>query len=358
MPASPVESGEDEEDDDMEMEDDDSSAEEDDEDDPMTMDNQEEEAGEDDDASKATSTPETTPKKAKRAKQKVELKKLDVKAQLAANLHLLDPTHLGQVISMLQKECPTALEYIHGQSDEDQVEITLGKLENTETFQKVSDFCAEHAVKRRGTPLIEEAMRRMNTDPAELMPPDHMEDGTAASTGTKRGRPRTDNRDIQQIDAKTGDVVNVFASLSAAGNAVGFSRHIVASILRKKYKANSYQGWTFKYVGGEPDGYEEDPTGKSKGKKRKKTKHAARAALASPRAIAVAELDAATGQTIRVHPSLTKASKVSGANRHVITKVLSGEIPSWQGLQWRYCDAESGDPIDMPVASKEEKEDL
>lgn len=353
MPASPVASGEEDDDDDEEMADDDSLEEEDD--DPG--DNDSEAAGEEDDTSKATGGPDTSTKKTKRVKQKVEPRKLDAKAQLAANLHLLDGTHLGKVIAMVQKECPAALEYIRGQAEEDQVEIMLEKLENTDTFQKVSNYCAEHAVKRRGTPLIEEAMRRMTTDPMELLSSEHMDDTAESSKGTKRGRPRTDNRDIQQIDAKTGDVVNVFASLSAAGNAVGFSRHIVASILRKKYKAKSYQGWTFKYVGGEPDGHGEDLTGKSKGKKRKKSKQASRAALASPRAIAVAELDAATGQTIRVHPSLTKASKGSGANRHVITKVLSGEISSWQGLQWRYCDAESGVPIEIPATNKEEKQE-
>jgi hypothetical protein len=347
--------GEDEEDD-QEEEDDDQPMEDDKEDDD---DGDEEEDEEDDDVSKAASggLDSGSAKRTKRSR-KLEPKKLDEKAALAANLLMLDGTSLGKVIAILQKECPTALEYLHGQAEEEQVEIVLDKLEGTETFRKVWDFCAQHAVRRRGADQIEEAMRRMHTDPAELMPADWTDDDPNESKGSRRGRPRTDNRDIQQIDSKTGDVVNVFASLSAAGNAVGFSRHIVASILRKKYKATSYQGWTFKYVGGEPEGYEDDgPKSKSKAKKRKKTNPALRAQLASPRAIAVAEMDAATGQVIRVHPSLTKASKVSGANRHVITKVLSGEIQSWQGLQWKYCDAESHIPLDMlPATSSNSKE--
>lgn len=370
MPSSPSEG--DEEDDEMEDDEDSSGGDEDeedqeeDDDQPMADDKEEDDDGdeedEEDDVSKAASggggAPHSSSTKRSKRSRKLEPKKLDEKAALAANLLLLDGTSLGKVIAILQKECPAALEYLHGQAEDEQVEIVLDKLENTETFRKVSDFCAQHAVRRRGASQIEEAMRRMHTDPTELMPTDWNDDDPNEAKGTRRGRPRTDNRDIQQIDAKTGDVVNVFASLSAAGNAVGFSRHIVASILRKKYKATSYQGWTFKYVGGEPEGYEDDgPNRKSKDKKRKKSRPALRTQLASPRAIAVAELDAATGQVIRVHPSLTKASKVSGANRHVITKVLSGEIPSWQGLQWKYCDAESHIPIDMlPPTSSNNKE--
>lgn len=352
MPISPPTS-DNEDEAEMADDDEDSSGAEDEDDDQMAAEEEAEEEDEDD-VSKEASAPDSA-KKTKRSR-KLELKKLDEKAQLAANLLLLDGTQLGKVITILQRECPAALAYLHGQAEEEQVEIVLDKLENTETFSKVSDFCSQHAVRRRGAQQIEEAMRRMHADPEELMPDNFGDDGFNPKElkGSKRGRPRTDNRDIQQIDAKSGEVVNVFASLSAAGNAVGFSRHIVASILRKKYKASSYQGWTFKYVGGEPERNDDDgPNNKTKSKKRKKSKQAVRAQLASPRAIAVAELDAVTGQVIRVHPSLTKASKVSGANRHVITKVLSGEIPSWQGLQWRYCDAESHIPIDMPPMNKE-----
>ena len=265
---------------------------------------------------------------------------LDEKARLAANLLLLNGLNLGKVVSMLQDKCPEALEpWNH---NDRQMEISIDTLHDTniQLFQTISAMCAENAMPLRGAPMIEESIYRMRADPADLVQPHVLQD----EKGSNRGRPRSDARNIMQIDVSTGHVANVYTSLTSAAQAMGCSRHIVAGILRGTYKSKSYQGWTFKYDGVDA-GFavqeyddEEDENGDESKKKRRKSKTATSAQ--SPRAISVQEIDAATGKVMRVHHSLTKAARASGANRHVICRVLAGEIPSWQGLRWKYCEGE------------------
>ena len=75
----------------------------------------------------------------------------------------------------------------------------------------------------------------------------------AASLPKRRGRlADSERRDINQIDVKTGAIVQTFKSFSEAGQVNNFSRHIVSNILRGTYikngNHNQYKGWTFRYV--------------------------------------------------------------------------------------------------------------
>ncbi len=151
------------------------------------------------------------------------------------------------------------------------------------------DFAQSHAVTRTCQPpkITEtpDSKRRKSK-----LGPDNLASHSNSSNKRGRGRPRNDARDILQIDIETGETVNVFSSLSAAGNSVGFSRHIVNGLLRGNYKHDSYKGWTFRYA---DTGYDSDvdyPNGS--GKKRKK--HSGQ--VVSQRAVTVVELDAETGE--------------------------------------------------------------
>lgn len=296
------------------------------EDDEDAGDSDEEMAAEDEQATNVADTADPSP--------------LDEKARLAANLLMLDGVHLGKVMSMLRKDCPAALEpWKETTKTMDQMEISIDTLFDTNPalFQTLASFCTEHAIPNLpGADWIAQMVHRQRADPSTLPQPHILQDEKG------RGRPRaSDARNIMQIDVSTGQVANVYTSLTSAAHAMGCSRHIVAGILRGTYKSKSYQGWTFKYDGVDAGfaAVEEDES-TTKAKKRRKS---GLPLSASPRAISVQEIDAVTGQVRRVHQSLTKAARVSGANRHVICRVLSGEIPSWQGLRWKYCDDDEED---------------
>lgn len=93
---------------------------------------------------------------------------LDAKAQLASNLILLVGTELGQVMKILEQECPQALESLPVvEPEETSNQVDYGKGTNTTTsipekveiildnldsavFNKISQFAAERATGRQG----------------------------------------------------------------------------------------------------------------------------------------------------------------------------------------------------------------
>lgn len=87
--------------------------------------------------------------------------KLDARARFASNLLLLNGVHLGHVISMLEKQCPGALESDSLQIPE-RMEIVIDKIEPAEIFQAVASYAAEKAVrnKRSVTPKIEDVSNK------------------------------------------------------------------------------------------------------------------------------------------------------------------------------------------------------
>lgn len=256
----------------------------------------------------------------------------DPKIEFANYVNNLRGVHLGTILNKIQQSCPDCL--VYDPALPGKVELVLDKLDTTTNHWKEWwDFAQSHAVPRpRTVPKIvdtPESKRRKH----KLGLEQHHSSSHAASNRRGRGRPRNDGRDILQIDIQTGETVNVFSSLSAAGSSVGFSRHIVNGLLRGNYKHDSYKGWTFRYADTSYDSDADYPNdNQGSGKKRKK--HSG--VVVSQRAVTVVEVDALTGKIRHVHPSLTQASKKSGANRHVITKVLNGDLESWEGIKWEY----------------------
>lgn len=200
----------------------------------------------------------------------------------------------------------------------------------------------------------------------------------------KRGRlPESDRRDIRQISVKTGKTVQTFASFSEAGKAVGFSRHIVASILRGTYKANHYKGWTFRFV--EDDNTDETAETSDRGVNRKghlfehaneKDDHKENAiydsdsdsegtlqardvdwprkgldsagfALTSARRRKtynrIEQIDVLTGETLDTFPSFVVAAEQTGINRQKIAAMVKGELDSFEGSTFKYDDDEKED---------------
>lgn len=85
--------------------------------------------------------------------------KIDARARFAANLLLLNGVHLGQVIQMLEKQCPEALESSSSSGPQpplrlvpEKLEIDLDKIEPSEVFYSIAQYAADHAVRRR-TPV-------------------------------------------------------------------------------------------------------------------------------------------------------------------------------------------------------------
>ena len=287
----------------------------------------------DEDAATDVETNDTKDNSAKDNKSS-DAKTADPKVQFANYVHNLRGVHLGRLLQKIEQTQPDCLVYgkLPGK-----VELVLDQLDTTTNdWKDWFDFTKTHAVVRQSRPpkITNFDSKRRHSKKA-----DSADANNATSNNNKRGRgrPRNDTRDILQIDIETGEVINVFSSLSAAGNSVGFSRHIVNGLLRGNYKHESYKGWTFRYADTSYDSDADYPN--NSGKKRKK--HSGQ--VVSQRAVTVVELDAETGKIRHVHPSLTQASKKSGANRHVITKVLNGDLESWQGLKWQYSQGAEPD---------------
>jgi hypothetical protein len=75
--------------------------------------------------------------------------KLDARAKFAANLLLLSGVHLGHIIQTLEKNCPDALESGPKLQIPEKLEIDIDKITPAEVFHTVSQYAAEHAVRKR-----------------------------------------------------------------------------------------------------------------------------------------------------------------------------------------------------------------
>lgn len=87
--------------------------------------------------------------------------KLDARARFASNLLLLNGVHLGHVISMLEKQCPAALESDRLQLP-DKMEIVIDKIAPAEVFHAVASYAAEKAIpnRRNIAPKIEDVSNK------------------------------------------------------------------------------------------------------------------------------------------------------------------------------------------------------
>lgn len=75
--------------------------------------------------------------------------KIDVRAKFASNLLLLSGMDLGYIVQILEKQCPDALESGPKLQIPEKLEIDIDKIEPAEVFQQVSQYAAEHAVRKR-----------------------------------------------------------------------------------------------------------------------------------------------------------------------------------------------------------------
>jgi hypothetical protein len=75
--------------------------------------------------------------------------KIDARAKFASNLLLLSGVHLGHVIQILEKQCPDALESGPRLQVPERLEIDIDNIEPAEVFHTVSQYAAEHAVRKR-----------------------------------------------------------------------------------------------------------------------------------------------------------------------------------------------------------------
>ena len=87
--------------------------------------------------------------------------KLDARARFASNLLLLNGVHLGHVITMLEKQCPAALESDRLQIPE-RMEIVIDKIQPAEIFHAVATYAAEKAIpnKRNIAPKVEDVSNK------------------------------------------------------------------------------------------------------------------------------------------------------------------------------------------------------
>jgi hypothetical protein len=91
------------------------------------------------------------------------LSKLDARARFASNLFLLNGAELGHVISMIEKQCPVALEAGPELEVPDKLEIIIDKIEPADVFQTISQYAADKAAKKRSLipiPKLEDVSRR------------------------------------------------------------------------------------------------------------------------------------------------------------------------------------------------------
>jgi hypothetical protein len=126
---------------------------------PEEMDSEDEEEEDDDDESETSSHAES--RSSKRRSSTPPPPKLDARARFASNLLLLNGTHLGHVISMLEKQCPAALENDRLQLPE-KMEIVIDKIQPAEIFHAVATYAAEKAMpnKRSFAPKIEDVSNK------------------------------------------------------------------------------------------------------------------------------------------------------------------------------------------------------
>jgi hypothetical protein len=197
-----------------------------------------------------------------------------------------------------------------------------------------------------------------------------------ATVSGKRGRlPESDRRDFFQISLRTGKSVRKFSSFSEAGKAVGFSRHIVAAILRGSYKTDHYKGWTFRFV-------DETPSPREDSKRAAKHNDADCYAKAdaendhevrdevpemmqgSPDSMdsrrrktynRVEHIDLATGKSVGSYPSFVVAAEHTGVSRQKISAMVKGELDSFNGSTFRYeKDDPEGHAPDTLLSAKKE----
>jgi hypothetical protein len=133
--------------------------------------NSEDEMGEDEDDEYEASTPSSSKKQRgstggtsnNNNNNTPTLSKLDARARFASNLFLLNGAELGHVISMIEKQCPAALEAGPELEVPDKLEIIIDKIEPADVFQTISQYAADKAAKKRSlipTPKLEDVSRR------------------------------------------------------------------------------------------------------------------------------------------------------------------------------------------------------
>jgi len=112
------------------------------------------ELDEDDDEEEEEEFEGSTPSKAEKASSKSSRAntppppKLDARAKFASNLLLLNGVQLGHVISMLEKQCPAALES-DCQQLPDKLEIVIDKIEPASLFHSIAQYAADKASKTK-----------------------------------------------------------------------------------------------------------------------------------------------------------------------------------------------------------------
>lgn len=127
----------------------------------------EDEMGQDDDEEYEVSTP-TSSKKQRASTGSSNsttsaLPKLDARARFASNLFLLNGIELGHVISMIEKQCPNALEAGPELEVPEKLEIIIDNIEPADVFNTISQYASDKAAKKRGllpTPKLEDVSRR------------------------------------------------------------------------------------------------------------------------------------------------------------------------------------------------------
>ena len=136
----------------------------------------------------------------------------------------------------------------------------------------------------------------------------------SASPSNDASLAEPERRNILQINIETGQIQETHQSLRQAAQKLGFSRHIIASILRGTYKANQYNGWTFRYAE-----TSEQPVRR------------------------IQQVDAQTGNVLETFPTYTAAAKKTGVDRKIISAVVRGELESIDGWTFRLVPVDTLD---------------
>jgi hypothetical protein len=130
--------------------------------------NSEDEMGEEEDEEYEASTPSSSKRQrgstgGSSNNNTPSVPKLDARAKFASNLFLLNGVELGHVISMIEKQCPAALESGPELEVPDKLEIIIDKIEPSDVFHAIAQYTAEKAAKKRSlipTPKLEDVSRR------------------------------------------------------------------------------------------------------------------------------------------------------------------------------------------------------
>ena len=245
-------------------------------------------------------------------------------SQQAAALHY-DLSQLEYDVVKALVETKKTRVFVSARDELGQLDLFSHKCDDEDASSTLAISSQVNKKQRQETRGIVHGNRNMAKSKISSQPPDIVQ---------KRGRiPDIERRNIQQIDLRTGKVVQTYQSFTEAGQVVGFSRHIVASILKGSYKTDSYKGWTFRYVDSETQSENDDDDGESHSQ--------AEMDVTTRRTFnRIQQIDVATGKCMATFPSFMVAAEQTRMSRHKISAIVKGELDSFDGWTFQYEGAE------------------